>query len=130
MVKRCLCTWTSQNTENVLEFTEADLPRELTQPEVVAAKVREMFRRQNAGEDHRRRSRPEDELRNMQDSPASGSADEPAHLGDEKGLSALERPQTEVLMVDAETWCEAWADVLIDLACPQPSNEPPCLIQS
>ena len=28
---------------NSLEFTEADLPRELTQPEVVAAKVREMF---------------------------------------------------------------------------------------
>lgn len=28
---------------NSLEFTEDDLPRELTQPEVVAAKVREMF---------------------------------------------------------------------------------------
>jgi len=28
---------------NSLEFTEADLPRERTQPEVVADKVREMF---------------------------------------------------------------------------------------
>ena len=34
---------TSQTVRNSLEFTEADLPRELTQPEVVAAKVREMF---------------------------------------------------------------------------------------
>lgn len=32
---------------NSLEFTEADLPRALTQPEVVAAKVREMFDGQN-----------------------------------------------------------------------------------
>jgi hypothetical protein len=29
--------------QNVLEFTKADLPRELMQPEVVAPKVREMF---------------------------------------------------------------------------------------
>ena len=28
---------------NLLEFTEDDLPRELTQPEVVAAHVREVF---------------------------------------------------------------------------------------
>lgn len=33
----------SQTVRNSLEFTEADLPRELTQPEVVAAKVRELF---------------------------------------------------------------------------------------
>lgn len=29
--------------EDVLEFTEADMPRERSQPEVVTAKVREMF---------------------------------------------------------------------------------------
>jgi len=37
----------SQTVRNSLEFTEADLPRELTQPEVVAAKVRELFDGQN-----------------------------------------------------------------------------------
>lgn len=33
----------SQSMEDVLEFTEADMPRERSQPEVVTAKVREMF---------------------------------------------------------------------------------------
>lgn len=37
----------SQTVRNSLEFTEADLPRDLSQPEVVAARVREMFDGQN-----------------------------------------------------------------------------------
>lgn len=37
----------SRSVHNSLEFTRDDLPRDLTQPEVVAAKVREMFDGQN-----------------------------------------------------------------------------------
>lgn len=36
-----------QSVHNSLEFTKDDLPREMTQPEVVAAKVCEMFDGQN-----------------------------------------------------------------------------------
>lgn len=96
------------------EFTEDDLPRDLSQPEVVAGHVREVF-------DSDSPVRITDVARDLEmnygtfKTYAPGGTDGPTHAGDANGVSVGERTAAEDhVPVGEDDLADCWAEVVID----------------